>query len=153
MKQSEKIVLIILFFFIVLSGFLFYRYLNLSQKKSEQKTPSQISVSPTPTPKVIRRPEELPVVKKDETTGKEIIEIPFNYLVKSVDSEKIVLQKPGGGEKDIITYPQSLFPVIKVFKSSPQGTTAASLSDITVGQRIKVRNINRGEEIQFYIIQ
>lgn len=146
--MSKKILSIIFIVFIVLIIFLFYRYLTISQRKNvPQPTPQ-----PTAKPQVVRKPEELPIVRKDEKTGKEIVEIPFNYIVKTVDQEKIVLQKPGGGENDIITYPKESFSVIKVFKNLPEGTISARLSDIAVGQKIKVRNINRGQEIQFYII-
>jgi hypothetical protein len=154
MKQTNKIILTIFLFFIILISFLLYRYLTINQRKAPTKTEGTPSRSiPTPTFEVVRKPEQLPVIKKDETTGKEIIEIPFNYVVKSADQEKIVLQIPGGGERDIITYPQRLFNVIKVFKQSASGTSEGKLSDIAVGQSIKVRNINRGERIEFYIIQ
>jgi hypothetical protein len=151
MKKAEKTILPIFFLLLILVIFLFFQYLSTYNKEKEKK--NKLVSSSTPTPTFIRRPEDLPIIKKDEATNKEIIEIPFNYVVKSVSEEKIVLQKPGGSEQDIITYPKDIFNVIKVFKSSPQGETPASLSDIAVGQRIKVRNINRGEEIQFYIIE
>jgi len=107
MKQADKILLIIFFISIILVSFLFYRYLTITERKTPIKTEVAPSQSiPTPTFEVVRKPEQLPVVKKDKTTGKEIIEIPFNYVVKSANQEKIVLQIPAGSERDIITYPQ-----------------------------------------------
>jgi len=150
MKKTEKNLLVVFFLLLTLVSFLLFQYFFIYNKEKKR---ALISPSATPTPTFVRRPEELPIVKKDKTTNKEVIEIPFDYVVKSVSEEKIVLQKPGGSEQDIITYPKSIFNVIKVFKSSPQGSAPASLSDIAVGQYIKVRNINRGEEIQFYIIK
>ena len=146
MKKIEKNILPIFLGLFILFIFLLYQYFFIYNKEKKE---TQRSISPT----VVIKLKDLPIVKRDKVTNKEIIEIPFNYVVKNVSEKEIVLQKPGGGERDIITYPKSIFNVIKVFKSSPQGSAPASLSDIAVGQYIKVRNINRGEEIQFYIIK
>lgn len=145
---TKTLVLLIL---VVLGLGGYYLFINLKSKKAPMVEKKKAAATSIPSV-VISVKSDLPIVKKDETSGKEILEIPFEYEVRSVSDKEIILGKPGGGERATITYPKQYFSAIKVFLNKKEGTVSGTLADVEIGKYIKVFNINRGEEIRFYIV-
>lgn len=150
MKEERfliKIFVLLIFIVIGLGGY--YLFISLKSKKVLRIEKKATGVVPSI---AISAKSDLPVVKTDETSGKEILEIPFEYEVRSVSDKEIVLGKPGGGERAIVTYPRQYFSLIKVFLNKKEGTVSGTLADVKINKYIKVFNINHGEEIRFYIV-
>lgn len=151
MKEKNFLTKTLVLLIIVVLGLGGYLFINLKSKKAPIVEKKKAATTPIPSV-VISVKSDLPIVKKDETSGKEILEIPFEYEVRSVSDREIILGKPGGGERATITYPKQYFSAIKVFLNKKEGTVSGTLADVEVGKYIKVFNINRGEEIRFYIV-
>ncbi len=144
------IILVLIALIVVGLGFYYLTFFRAGVKKPTKTTKEKvISIVPSI---VVSVKSDLPQIRKDEDTGKEIIEIPFNYEVRSISDREIILGKPGGDKDAIISYPSEIFSKIKVFLNKKEGTASGSLSDIKTNHLIKVFNINRGEEIRFYIL-
>ena len=99
----------------------------------------------------VRRPEELPIIKTDPTTQKQVLEIPILFVVRSISSTAILLQKENGEENDTITY----YPDkqnISVFLGNSSSSPQSSLENLKIGEKIKVQN-NLNNTIYFYIVK
>lgn len=137
---------IFLFILIITVVGLFYYYLNIKNntlQETEKKTTDNTQTNQT-------KQGDRPFVTINPTTNKKIVEVPFVFVVKSITDQEIVLQKEGGGERDIAQYFPQKYP-IKVFKGMPNKATEGVLADLKVGQKIKAINYV-GEAAYFYII-
>lgn len=146
-KNLPYVLFLLLILFVIGSVFV---YLNINRQTSILTT---ADITPTPGSSITKTvPQgDLPIVKKDTITKKEIIEIPFNYVIKAINDNEMIFQKENGSEKEVISY----YPKtqnIKVYKGAPPNETTATVTDLKVGQKIKVKNII-GDAIYFYIIE
>ena len=161
MKVSKKESSFLVYLFIIISlvvVFLILYYVALTNKnKSPSLSPQgKRSSAPPPTQQryvAVRKAEELPQTTVIPTTGEKVIVIPLTFVVKSISPDTIILQKEGGGEREIVEYlPKK--QTIKVFSGTPENSQLlGGVEKLALGQKIKVINHITKKEIYFYIIK
>lgn len=160
MKISKKENSLLIYLFIIVSlvvvFLVLYYAILISKNKSLSPSVEKKSAAPPPTERqyvAVRKAEELPQTTIVPTTGEKVIVIPITFVVKSISPDSIILQKKGGGERDIAKYlPKK--QTIKVFSGSPEnGQLLGGVEKLALGQEIKVVNHLTKKEIYFYIIK
>lgn len=126
-KKENRFYSLLLLALVVLVVILIFYYLSLSKK-----APATVPATPT--------------TEEGAPAAGRIVEVPFDYLVKSVSAGQILIT----GERGDMTLPTD--ERVKIYKGAAPDEQPASLDDLAEGQKIRLKMIP-GEAAWVYILE